>query len=111
MRLYRLACTTFTARTNRACTALSAKAENGNFGTETLTIPAGADVTLHNMKIYSSVKIVVEKGGKLTLDDSVAYGAVEVNGGTLSAKNSSSFVNQITLKDGPHSKMPKSVPC
>lgn len=52
------------------------------------------------MKIYSSVKIVVEKGGKLTLDDSVAYGAVEVNGGTLSAKNSSSFVNQITLNDG-----------
>ena len=76
------------------------KGENGNFGTETLTIPADADVTLHNMKIYSSVKIVVEKGGKLTLDDSVAYGAVEVNGGTLSAKNSSSFVNQITLNDG-----------
>lgn len=76
------------------------KGENGNFGTETLTIPAGADVTLHNMKIYSSVKIVVEKGGKLTLDDSVAYGAVEVNGGTLSAQNSSSFVNQITLNDG-----------
>ena len=42
----------------------------------------------------------VEKGGKLTLDDSVAYGAVEVNGGTLSARNSSSFVNQITLNDG-----------
>lgn len=76
------------------------KGENGNFGTETLTIPAGEDVTLHNMKIYSSVKIVVEKGGKLTLDDSVAYGAVEVNGGTLSARNSSSFVNQITLNDG-----------
>ena len=72
----------------------------GIIGTETLTIPAGADVTLHNMKIYSSVKIVVEKGGKLTLDDSVAYGSVEVNGGTLSAKNSSSFVNQITLNDG-----------
>lgn len=76
------------------------KGENGNFGTETLTIPAGADATLHNMKIYSSVKIVVEKGGKLTLDDSVAYGAVEVNGGTLSARNSASFVNQITLNDG-----------
>ena len=76
------------------------KGENGNFGTETLTIPAGADVTIHNMKIYSSVKIIVEKGGKLTLDDSVAYGAVEVNGGTLSARNSSSFVNQITLNDG-----------
>ncbi len=76
------------------------KGENGNFGTETLTIPAGADVTLHNMKIYSSVRIVVEKGGRLTLDDSVAYGAVEVNGGTLSARNSASFVNQITLNDG-----------
>lgn len=80
--------------------AIIGKGENGNFGTETLTIPSGADVTIHNMKIYSSVKIVVEKGGKLTLDDSVAYGAVEVNGGTLSARNCSSFVNQITLNDG-----------
>lgn len=76
------------------------KGENGNFGTETLTIPAGADVTLHNMKVLSSVKIVVEKGAKLTLDDSVAYGTVEVNGGTVSAKNSSSFVGQIVLNDG-----------
>lgn len=76
------------------------KGENGNFATETLTIPAGADVTLHNMKVLSSVKIVVEKGAKLTLDDSVAYGAVEVNGGTLSAKNSASFVGQIALNDG-----------
>lgn len=76
------------------------KGENGNFGTETLTIPAGADVTLHNMKVLSSVKIVVEKGAKLTLDDSVAYGTVEVNGGTVSAMNSSSFVGQIVLNDG-----------
>ncbi len=76
------------------------KGENGNFASETLTIPAGADVTLHNMKINSSVKIVVEAGGKLTLDDSVAYGTVEVNGGVLSAKNSSSFVSQIILNDG-----------
>lgn len=76
------------------------KGENGNFGTETLTIPVGADVTLHNMKVLSSVKIVVEKGAKLTLDDSVAYGTVEVNGGTVSAKNSSSFVGQIVLNDG-----------
>lgn len=76
------------------------KGENGNFGTETLTIPAGADVTLHNMKVLSSVKIVVEKGAKLTLDDSVAYGTVEVSGGTVSAKNSSSFVGQIVLNDG-----------
>lgn len=76
------------------------KGENGNFGTEMLTIPAGADVTLHNMKVLSSVKIVVEKGAKLTLDDSVAYGTVEVNGGTVSAENSSSFVGQIVLSDG-----------
>lgn len=76
------------------------KGEKGNFATETLTVPAGCAVTIHNMKIYSSVRIVVEQGGMLTLDDSVAYGPVDVNGGTLSARNSASFVNRVSLHDG-----------
>lgn len=67
---------------------------------DTLTIPAGADVTLENIKINSSVKIVVEKGGKLTLTDSCAFGPIEVNGGTLTLNRSSSITNTITLNDG-----------
>lgn len=67
---------------------------------DTLVIPAGADVTLENIKINSSVKIVVEKGGKLTLTDSCAFGPIEVNGGTLTLNRSSSVTNTITLNDG-----------
>lgn len=67
---------------------------------ETITIPEGADVTLKNMKILSSVRIIVEKGGKLTLDDSGVYGPIEVRGGTLSAKNSAATTNQIILEEG-----------
>lgn len=67
---------------------------------DTLTIPAGADITLENIKINSSVKIVVEKGGKLTLTDSCAFGSIEVNGGTLTLNRSSSVTNTITLNNG-----------
>ena len=56
---------------------------NKSVASDTLVIPAGCDVTFENIKIYSSVKIIVEKGGSLTLRDSVAYGPIEVNGGTL----------------------------
>ena len=71
-----------------------------SYATETITIPDGADVTLKNLKIKSSTKIVVEKGGKLTLDGSVTYGPVEVNGGNLTVKENSSTTNTITLNDG-----------
>lgn len=53
------------------------------FATETITVPDGTDLTLVNMKVNSGTKIIVEKGGKLTLEDSVVYGNIEVNGGTL----------------------------
>ncbi len=43
------------------------------------------DVTLE-FKNQSSTKIIVEKGGKLTLDGCVTYGPVEVNGGTLTVR-------------------------
>lgn len=53
------------------------------WASDTLTIPAGADVEIANMKINSSVKVIVEKGAKLTLTDSVVFGELEVNGGEL----------------------------
>jgi hypothetical protein len=70
-----------------------------DFDSETLTIPAGVDVTISNMKINSSVRVVVEAGGKLTLDDSVVYGPVDVYG-TFSAKNSTATTSTVTLYDG-----------
>ena len=71
-----------------------------DFASDTTTIPAGADVTLENIKVNSSVKIVVEKGAKLTLTDSVAFGPIEVNGGTLTLNRSSATTSTITLNDG-----------
>lgn len=70
------------------------------FASDTLTVPAGTDVTLENIKVNSSVKIIVEKGGKLTLTDSAVYGPVEVNGGTLTINNSASNMSTITLNNG-----------
>ena len=67
---------------------------------ETVTIPAGADVTLKHIKAFTSVKFIVEKGAKLTIgEDSDVFGEVVVNGGTLSVKDS--YINgTITLNDG-----------
>lgn len=71
-----------------------------DFASDTLTIPAGADVTLENMKVNSSVKIIVEKGAKLTITDSAVFGPIEVNGGTLTLNDSSSVTSTITLNNG-----------
>ena len=70
------------------------------FASDTIAIPAGADVTLENIKVNCSVKIVVEKGAKLTLADSVAFGPIEINGGTLTLNRSSATTSTITLNDG-----------
>ena len=78
---------------------------------ETLILPKGCDLTLVNMDILSSVKIVVQDGAKLTLRDSVIQGAVEVeNGGTFSMNyndygggeflNGASINGKLVLKDG-----------
>ncbi|MDY3038285.1 MAG: hypothetical protein SOR41_08255 [Eubacteriales bacterium] len=78
---------------------------------QTLILPKGCDLTLVNMDILSSVKIVVQNGAKLTLRDSVIHGAVEVeNGGTLSMNyndygggeflNGASINGKLVLKDG-----------
>lgn len=66
----------------------------------TLTVPAGATVGFRNIKFGSSVKIVVEKGAYLCLEDCVAFGPIEVNGGTIKLMDTSSVTDVITLNDG-----------
>ena len=51
--------------------------ESGNIP-QTLYIPAGCNLTMTNMEILSSVHIVVEAGGKLTLSDSTVQGIIDV---------------------------------
>ena len=77
---------------------------------QTLIIPDGCDLTLVNMKILSSVNIVVEKGGKLNLMDSSVHGNIEVqDGGTFSMNydsrndeflTGSSINGKLILNDG-----------
>ena len=83
----------------------------GTLQPQTLILPKECDLTLVNMNILSSVKIVVQDGAKLTLRDSVIQGAVEVeNGGTFSMNyndygggeflNGASINGKLILKDG-----------
>ncbi len=77
---------------------------------QTLYIPDGCDLTITNMEILSSVHIVVERGGKLTLDDSGVQGIIDVlSGGTFSMNYSAfekkfatgaSINGQLRLADG-----------
>ena len=83
--------------------------EAGNIP-QTLYIPAGCNLTLTNMEILSSVRIVVEDGGKLTLEDSVVQGIIDVQGGGTFSMNYSAYsgefktgasvCGQIRLADG-----------
>ena len=85
------------------------KVESGDIP-QTLYIPAGCNLTLTNMKILSSVHIVIEKGGKLTLSDSVVQGIIDVqSGGTFSMNydayngaftTGASLCGQLRLADG-----------
>lgn len=83
----------------------------GSLQTQTLILPKGCNLTLVNMDILSSVKIIVQDGAKLTLRDSVIQGAVEVeSGGTFSMNyndygegeflNGASINGKLILKDG-----------
>ena len=76
----------------------------------TQTLVVTGELSLINMKILSSVNIVVKDGGTLNLSDSSLYGKITVeNGGTLevnyddyhkSFASGSSINGQIILKDG-----------
>lgn len=84
---------------------------HGTVPPQTLIIPSGCNLTLVNMDILSSVRIVVENGGKLVLRDSVVQGIIEVNeGGTFSMNyndmgegeflTGASINGQLILNDG-----------
>lgn len=82
----------------------------GDSTTQTLVVPEGCNLTLVNMDILSSVRIVVQDGGTLILRDSVVQGVVEVqSGGTFSMNyddysgeflSGASINGQLILKDG-----------
>ena len=84
--------------------------EAGNIP-QTLYIPSGCNLTMVNMEILSSVRVVVENGGKLTLRDSVVQGIIDVqSGGTFSMNyndygsgeflTGSSICGQLRMADG-----------
>lgn len=70
-----------------------------DYASETLLIPAGADVKISNMKISSSVHVVVCQGARLTLDNSVVYGPMDVYG-TLSTAIESATTSTINMHEG-----------
>ena len=63
---------------------------------QTLYIPKGCNLTLTNMKVLSSVHVVVENGGKLTLSDSVVQGIIDVQSGGTFSMNYDSFNEKFT---------------
>ncbi len=75
-----------------------------------LIVDKGTDVTLVNMKLLSSVEVVVKGGGKLSLHDSSVHGKITVEKGGEFQMNYDSFgkkfltgasINgQLELKDG-----------
>jgi len=78
--------------------------------TQTLIVGKDTNLTLVNMKVLSSVKIIVKDGGVLNVMDSSIHGKIEVeNGGVLQVNyniqtksfgNGSSINGQIELKEG-----------
>ena len=63
---------------------------------QTLYIPSGCNLTLTNMEVLSSVHIIVENGGKLTLSDSVVQGIIDVQSGGTFSMNYDSFNKEFT---------------
>lgn len=59
--------------------------------TQTLVVPAGCNLTLVNMDVLSSVRILVQNGGVLSLRDSVVQGLVEVQSGGSFSMNYDSY--------------------
>lgn len=77
---------------------------------QTLYIPSGCNLTFVNMKILSSVHIIVENGGTLNLMDSTVQGIIDVQSGGTFSMNYDNFNNtfvtgasvcgQIRMADG-----------
>ena len=77
---------------------------------QTLYIPNGCTLTMVNMKVLSSVHVVVENGGKLVLQDSTVQGIIDVqSGGTFSMNyndfdeeflTGASICGQLRMADG-----------
>lgn len=77
---------------------------------QTLVIGNGTNLTLRNMKILSSVNILVKDGGKLNFYDSSLYGTITVENGGRFQMNYDDFSNsyltgssingKLILKDG-----------
>lgn len=71
------------------------KVESGDIP-QTLYIPDGCNLTIENMEILSSVHIIVENGGKLTLSDSVVQGIIDVESGGTFSMNYNAFEGDFT---------------
>lgn len=84
--------------------------EQGKKPHQTLVIGSGTSLTLRNMKVLSSVNILVKEGGKLNFYDSSLYGTITVERGGSFQMNydefnkkyltGSSINGQLILKDG-----------
>ena len=81
-----------------------------NEPTQTLIVGKDTNLTMENMKVKSSVKILVKDGGKLNLRDSSVYGKIVVENGGKFQMNYDDYNNkfltgaqingQLELKDG-----------
>lgn len=67
---------------------------NGAETTQTLVVDSGSNLKLINMKVLSSVNIVVKKGGKLNLQDSSIHGTITVEEGGFFQMNYDHHKNQ-----------------
>jgi hypothetical protein len=77
---------------------------------QTLIVPTGCNLTLVNMKVLSSVRIVVQSGATLVLTDSSIHGQIEVQSGGIFTMNYDTYSNvfqtgasingQLILDDG-----------
>lgn len=64
--------------------------------TQTLIVDKDTNLTLVNMKVLSSVKIIVRNGGVLNLMDSSIHGKIEVESGGKLQVNYDAYKNKIT---------------
>lgn len=69
----------------------------GSTAVQTLLIPAGCDLTLVNMNLLSSVRVIVQDGARLTLRDTPVQGVVEVQKGGVFSMNYDGYEDQFLM--------------